>query len=71
MKNEINECKGFTEMSKCFMSYDSLSFTGKIKFWVKYPRALCRYTYFMYFRDDIKKMLTERKLAETEDKGDN
>jgi len=37
--------RGFLIESKAYMSYDTRSRVGKIRFWLAYPKALARYYY--------------------------
>ena len=41
---QLLRIKEFTELSKRYMGYGQT--ISKAKFWLKYPRALCRYFYF-------------------------
>ncbi len=54
----------FLKDSKSFMSYNSRNITGKISFWIQYPRAYYRYIKLMYFDKGVKGMLLLRKQSE-------
>lgn len=56
--------RGIIKESKSFMVYDSLSLFGKLKFWLRFPRAYYRYFKLMYLDRRVRQMLAWRKGAE-------
>lgn len=56
--------KRFLKESKSFMEYNSLSLFGKLKFWIRFPKAYFVYFKLMYLDQKVRRMLEWRKEAE-------